>query len=73
MAYNPNRETANDFLSHPSYRISPCRTPTHDFGPNFQEKKPFILIQFFIYLCLETKPIIIFQGIILHADIILAF
>ena len=28
------------------------------------------LIQLFIYLYLKTKPIIIFQGIILHTDII---
>ena len=49
---------------------------THVFGPNFQEKKPFCFnfsIQFFIYFCLETKPMIIFQGIILHTDIVTAF
>ena len=32
-----------------------------------------VLIQLLIYLYLETKPIIIFQGIILHMDIIIAF
>ena len=31
------------------------------------------LIQIFIYFYLETKLIIIFQGIILHTDIIIAF
>ena len=31
------------------------------------------LIQLFIYLYLETKPMIIFQGIILRKDIIVAF
>ena len=31
------------------------------------------LIQFFIYLYLETKPIIVFRGIILHMDIVIAF
>ena len=31
------------------------------------------LIQLFLYLYLETKPIIVFQGIILHMDIIIAF
>ena len=31
------------------------------------------LIQLFIYLHLETKSIIVFQGIILHMDIIIAF
>ena len=48
------------------------RPPTI-LAQTFRKKKPFILIQFFIYLYLETKPIIIFQGIILHTDIILAF
>ena len=48
---------------------------THVLGPNFQEKIfPFIfLIQLFIYLYLETKPIIEFWGIILHTDIIITF
>ena len=32
-----------------------------------------LLIQLFIYLHLETKSIIVFQGIILHMDIIIAF
>ena len=32
-----------------------------------------LLIQFLIYLYLETKPIIVFQGIILCMDIIIAF
>ena len=31
------------------------------------------LIQLFICLYLETEPIIIFQGIILHMDIILTY
>ena len=44
---------------------------THIFGPNFQEKIFHLnfVIQFFIYLYFETKPIIIFQGVILHTDI----
>ena len=49
---------------------------THVFGPNFQEKKIFHVnfsIQFLVYLYLERKPIIIFQGIILHMDIVIAF
>ena len=40
------------------------------------QKKSFILIfliQFFIHLYLETKLIIVFQGIILHTDIVIAF
>ena len=50
---------------------------THIFAPNFQEKKKNFcfnfLIQLFIYLYLETKPIIVFQGIILRTNIIIAF
>ena len=49
---------------------------THVFGPNFQEEKSFALIfkfSLFIYLYLETKPIIVFQGITLHTDTIIAF
>ena len=48
---------------------------TNVFGPNLQEKQIFcfnFLIQFFIYLYLETKPITIFLVIILHTDIIIA-
>ena len=46
--------------------VHPC------FWPKLAGKqKSFILIQFFIYL--ETEPIIIFQGIILHTDIVTAF
>ena len=51
----------------------------HVFGPNFQ-KKAFCfnfliqlfnsIIYLFIYLYFETKLIIIFQGIILHTDIV---
>ena len=59
---------------HLIYRILPYIMHTHIFGPNFQEKKKSFnfLIQF-LYLYLETKPIIVFQGIILHMDIIIAF
>ena len=48
---------------------------THISGPNFQGEKIFfnVLIQLFIYLYLETKPIIVFQGIILHMDIVIVF
>ena len=49
---------------------------TYIFGPNFHEKEIShfnFLIQLFTYLYLETKPIISFQGIILHMDIIIAF
>ena len=35
-------------------------------------KKSFVLIQFLIYLYLETKLIIMFPGIILYMDIIIA-
>ena len=47
---------------------------THSFGPNFQEKIFCVnfLIQFF-NLYLETKLIIVFQGIILQTDIVIAF
>ena len=31
------------------------------------------VIQLFVYLYLETKPITVFQGIIFHTDIIIAF
>ena len=54
----------------------PCVLRTHVFGPKFQEKKNrslYALIQFFLYLYLETKPIIVFQVIILHTGIIIAF
>ena len=46
------------------------------FWPKISGKKNrslYALIQFFLYLYLETKPIIVFQGIILHTDIIIAF
>ena len=49
---------------------------THIFGPNFQGKKISrfnFLIQLFIYLYLETKTIIVLQGIILYIDIVIAF
>ena len=47
----------------------------HVFAPNFQGKKSFILIfnSIFINLYLETKLMILFQSIILHMDIIIAF
>ena len=51
------------------YIVHPC------FWPKLAGKKIFpfnILIQYFIYLYLGTKPII-FQNIILHMDIIIAF
>ena len=43
------------------------------FWPKLLGKKSFILIQLFIYLYLEAKPIILSQGIILHTDIVIAF
>ena len=48
---------------------------THVFGPNFEEKifRFNFLTQVFIYLYLETKLIVIFQDIILHMDIVIAF
>ena len=47
---------------------------THVLGPIFQGKtSSFLIFNSFIFLYLETKPIIIFQGIILHTDIIIAF
>ena len=60
------------FISN-AYRILLCITHTHIFGPNSWEKSFNFLFQFFIYLYLETKPIIVLQGIILHLDIIIAF
>ena len=57
-----------------NYHILPCIMCVHIFVPNFQEKI-FHLNTFnsiFIYLCLETEPIIIFQDIILHMDIVIA-
>ena len=42
---------------------------THVFGPNFQEN--FFFNQLFIYLYLQTKPIVVFYDIILHTDIVL--
>ena len=57
-----------------TYHILPSVMCTHAFVPNFQEKKSFILVfNSIIYLYLETKLIIIFQGIILHMDIIIYF
>ena len=52
------------------YNAHPC------FWPKLSGKKIFqfnFLIQLFIYLCLETKLIIVFQDIILHMDVIIAF
>ena len=49
---------------------------THILDPNFQGKKVFrfnFLVQFLIYLYLETKQIIITPGIILHTGIVIAF
>ena len=46
------------------------------FWPELSGEKTFhfnFYIQLFIYLYLETKPVIVFQGIILHTDIIIAF
>ena len=46
------------------------------FWPKLSGKKIFrfhFLTQFFTSLHLETKPIIMFQGMILHTDIIIAF
>ena len=68
-----NRSSYSSQVYH--YHILPCIMCTHIFGPNFQEKI-FCFnfkIQCFIYLQLETKPIIIFQGISLHMDIIIVF
>ena len=53
------------------YNVFPCIVCTHVFGPNFQEKKIFILI--FKLIDYIYKLIIIFQGIILHIDIVIAF
>ena len=40
------------------------------FRPKHSGKKSAVLIVYFNYLYLETKLIIVFQGIILHMDII---
>ena len=58
------------------YNALLCIMRTHVLGPNLQEKKIFhfnFLIRLFIYLYLETKLIIVFQGIILHTDVVIAF
>ena len=52
------------------YNAHPCFWPKLSGG-----KKIFhfnFLIQLFIYLHLETKPIIVSQSIILHTDIVIA-
>ena len=49
-----------------------CIVHTHVFGPNFPEKNvafQFFHSMFYLYI----KPMIIFQGIILYMDIIIAF
>ena len=64
-----------------TYCVLPHMTHSHvEYIPTFSaqafRKKIFCLhfkVQLFIYLYLETKPIIIFQDIILHMDIIIAF
>ena len=47
---------------------------SHVSGPDFQENIFHFnfLVQFFIHLYLETKLIIVLQGIILHMDIVIA-
>ena len=51
-----------------------CIMHTHILGPNFQGKKSFVLIFNSIFcLYLETKLIVISQGIILYTDIIIGF
>ena len=56
------------------YNALLCITCTHLFCPSFQEKKPFIsFFNSILYLYLETKATIVFQGIILHTDIVIAF
>ena len=47
-------------------------TEPQQLGLNFQGVKN-LLFQFLLYLYLETKPIIVFQVIILHTGIIIAF
>ena len=49
-----------------------------NFWPKLSGKTSFVLIfnsiiYLFIYLDLETKQIIVFQGNILHTDIVIAF
>lgn len=50
---------------------------THILGPNFQGGEKHIrfnlLIQFFIDLYLGAKPMILFQDIFLHMDLVIAF
>ena len=62
-------------IAYTKHSALPCRMHTHIFGPIFQEKIFHFdsLIQLFIYLYLETKWIIVFQGISLYTDIIIAF
>ena len=51
------------------YNAHPC------FWPELLEKKSFHFnfLNSIIYLYLETKPITVFQGIMLHNNIIIAF
>ena len=54
------------------YNVFLCIVHTHVFGPNFPEKNvafQFFHSMFYLYI----KPMIIFQGIILYMDIIIAF
>ena len=44
---------------------------THILGPKFQGKKIFRFNFLIMYLYLETELIIVFQGIVLQADIAL--
>ena len=54
--------------------ILPCITHTYVSGPNFKEENlSFQCFNSIIYLHLETKLILISQGIILHTDIVTAF
>ena len=64
------------------YHILLCIMHTHIFGADFQggnlsfkflNSVIYLFIYLFIYLYLETKPMIIFQGIILCTDVAVAF
>ena len=64
---------ANTVLYFAVYNVHPCLWCTLY---KFSGKKIFdfnVLIQLLVYLYLETKPMIIFQSIILHTDTVIAF
>ena len=75
----PRGEGSEHTVLHHVYYI-PMYSVHPSFWPKLSGKKTFYFLDIYIYkniylsiyLFLETKPMIIFQGIILHMDIITA-